>query len=77
MDCSSDIMNIVIDRKYLNSLGYDGHSLYLNDPSCRPRISSYQVVFRFPIYNCGNVKEVDNSSHFEKTPHIAVELCVY
>lgn len=75
VDCSSDIMNIVINRNYLNSLGYDSHSLYLNDSSCRPRISSYQVVFRFPVYSCGNVKEVDNSSLFEKNPkHTAVCL---
>uniref|UniRef100_A0A3Q3WNQ6 Uncharacterized protein n=1 Tax=Mola mola TaxID=94237 RepID=A0A3Q3WNQ6_MOLML len=46
---SSDNMTIVIDRKYLNSLGHDGHSLYLNDPSCRPQVSRYQVVFSFPI----------------------------
>ncbi|XP_069000621.1 scavenger receptor cysteine-rich domain-containing protein DMBT1 isoform X3 [Embiotoca jacksoni] len=59
VDCSSD-MNIVIARSYLNSLGYDGHNLYLNDPHCRPRVSSYQVVFSFPINTCGNVRQFDN-----------------
>ncbi|KAM9727278.1 uncharacterized protein ACNS7B_017902 isoform 13-T13 [Menidia menidia] len=57
VDCSSGNMNIVIERSYLNSLGYDGHSLYLNDPQCRPQISSSQVVFRFPLNTCGNIRQ--------------------
>ncbi|XP_034008391.1 deleted in malignant brain tumors 1 protein-like isoform X2 [Trematomus bernacchii] len=60
VDCSSDNMNIVIERSYLNSLGYDGHSLYLNDQYCRPQVSSYQVVFNFPINTCGNVRKFEN-----------------
>ncbi|CAK6953084.1 deleted in malignant brain tumors 1 protein isoform X2 [Scomber scombrus] len=60
VDCSSDNMNIVIQRSYLNSLGYDGHSLYLNDPYCRPQVSSYQVVFSFPINTCGTIRKFEN-----------------
>ncbi|XP_054456717.1 deleted in malignant brain tumors 1 protein [Anoplopoma fimbria] len=60
VDCSSDNMNIVIQRSYLNSLGYDGNSLYLNDPHCRPQVSRYQVVFSFPINTCGNVRKFEN-----------------
>ncbi|XP_071336408.1 CUB and zona pellucida-like domain-containing protein 1 isoform X2 [Trachinotus anak] len=60
VDCSSDNMNIVIERSYLNSLGYDGHSLYLDDPNCRPQVSRYQVVFSFPINTCGNVRKFEN-----------------
>ncbi|KAK2921749.1 CUB and zona pellucida-like domain-containing protein 1 [Channa argus] len=59
VNCSSDNMNIVIERSYLNSLGYDGHSLYLDDPNCRPQVSSYQVVFSFPINACGNVRKFE------------------
>ncbi|XP_024153133.1 deleted in malignant brain tumors 1 protein isoform X1 [Oryzias melastigma] len=59
-DCSSDSMNIILDRAYLSSLGYDGHSLYLRDPHCRPQISSYNVVFSFPLNTCGNYREVVN-----------------
>ncbi|KAJ4949694.1 hypothetical protein JOQ06_021203 [Pogonophryne albipinna] len=62
VDCSSDNMNIVIERSYLNSLGYDGQSLYLNDQYCRPQVSSYQVVFNFPINTCGNVRKFENGS---------------
>nr|XP_004551821.1 deleted in malignant brain tumors 1 protein [Maylandia zebra] len=60
VDCSSDNMNIVIEKSYLNSLGYDGHSLYLNDPHCRPQISYYNVVFSFPLNTCGNTREFEN-----------------
>uniref|UniRef100_A0A3P9KK10 CUB and zona pellucida-like domains 1, tandem duplicate 1 n=1 Tax=Oryzias latipes TaxID=8090 RepID=A0A3P9KK10_ORYLA len=60
VDCSSDSMHIVLDRSYLNSLGYDGHSLYLRDPYCRPQISYYNVVFSFPLNTCGNVRDVMN-----------------
>nr|XP_033956096.1 deleted in malignant brain tumors 1 protein [Pseudochaenichthys georgianus] len=62
VDCSSDNMNIVIERSYLNSLGYDVQNLYLNDQSCRPQVSSYQVVFNFPINTCGNVRKFENGS---------------
>ncbi|XP_039994519.1 deleted in malignant brain tumors 1 protein isoform X3 [Xiphias gladius] len=60
VDCSSDNMNIVIERTYLNSLGYEGHSLYLDDPYCRPQVNRYQVVFSFPINTCGNVRKFKN-----------------
>ncbi|XP_046885840.1 deleted in malignant brain tumors 1 protein-like [Hypomesus transpacificus] len=60
VDCSSDIMNIVVSRSYLNSLGYDGYNLYLNDQHCRPSVSSYQVVFSFPINTCGTVRKFVN-----------------
>ncbi|XP_036403057.1 deleted in malignant brain tumors 1 protein [Megalops cyprinoides] len=53
VDCSSDNMNIVIEKSYLNSLGYSGYDLYLNDQSCRPQVLSYQVVFSFPLNTCG------------------------
>ncbi|TNN63357.1 Deleted in malignant brain tumors 1 protein [Liparis tanakae] len=62
VDCSSDNMNITIQRSYLNSIGYDGESLYLNDPRCRPQVSSYQVVFNFPVNACGTALKFENGS---------------
>ncbi|KAK7901234.1 hypothetical protein WMY93_018003 [Mugilogobius chulae] len=59
VECSSDNMNIVISRSYLNSLGINGNNLYLNDQNCRPDISSYNVVFKFPINTCGTVRKFD------------------
>ncbi|XP_035982706.1 deleted in malignant brain tumors 1 protein isoform X3 [Fundulus heteroclitus] len=58
-ECSSDNMNIILNRAYLSSLGYDGHNLSLNDPHCRPRISSYDVVFSFPLNSCGNIRRIE------------------
>ncbi|XP_065815461.1 CUB and zona pellucida-like domain-containing protein 1 isoform X10 [Labrus bergylta] len=60
LSCSSDNMTIAIERSYLSSLGYDGNSLYLNDPNCRPRVNRYQVVFNYPIDTCGNVQKLEN-----------------
>lgn len=60
VDCSTDNMNIVISRHYLNSIGYDGHNLYLNDQYCRPVVNRYEVVFRYPINTCGNVRKFEN-----------------
>ncbi|XP_045577224.1 deleted in malignant brain tumors 1 protein isoform X2 [Salmo salar] len=60
VDCSSDNMNIVIQRSYLISLGYDGNILYLNDQHCRPQVNSYQVVFSFPINTCGTQRMFEN-----------------
>uniref|UniRef100_A0AAV2JQY2 ZP domain-containing protein n=1 Tax=Knipowitschia caucasica TaxID=637954 RepID=A0AAV2JQY2_KNICA len=60
VDCSSDNMNIVVSRSYLNSLGIDSHNLYLNDQYCKPTISYYNVVFNFPLNMCGTVRKFDN-----------------
>ncbi|XP_035652196.1 deleted in malignant brain tumors 1 protein-like isoform X2 [Oncorhynchus keta] len=59
VDCSSDNMNIVIQRSYLLSMGYDGYNLYLNDQHCRPQVNSYQVVFSFPINTCGTQRKFE------------------
>ncbi|XP_051722922.1 deleted in malignant brain tumors 1 protein-like isoform X14 [Ctenopharyngodon idella] len=60
VDCSSDNMVIVIQRSYLNSLGYSGNDLYVDDHLCRPTITSYEVVFSFPLDTCGTAKEMMN-----------------
>ncbi|XP_029962543.1 deleted in malignant brain tumors 1 protein-like [Salarias fasciatus] len=89
VSCTSDTMNIVIERSYLNSLGYSSHDLYLNDEQCRPQITSYQVIFSFPIGSCGNVRQFhndrvvytnglrsSNSSSGEITRHAVLKLNV-
>ncbi|XP_035255591.1 deleted in malignant brain tumors 1 protein isoform X4 [Anguilla anguilla] len=60
VDCSSDNMTIVIQTSYLNSVGYSGYDLYLNDQYCRPSVSSYQVVFSFAPNTCGTRREFNN-----------------
>ncbi|XP_061141475.1 deleted in malignant brain tumors 1 protein-like [Syngnathus typhle] len=60
VNCSQDNMNIAIGRKYLNSLGYDGHSLYLNDQNCRPQVFAKEVVFGFHVNRCGTSRKFEN-----------------
>ncbi|XDV43102.1 hypothetical protein PO909_011644 [Leuciscus waleckii] len=60
VDCSSDNMVIVIQRSYLNSLGYSGNDLYVDDHLCRPSITSTEVVFRFSLDTCGTAKKMMN-----------------
>ncbi|XP_048047210.1 deleted in malignant brain tumors 1 protein-like isoform X2 [Megalobrama amblycephala] len=60
VDCSSDNMVIVIQQSYLNSLGYSGNDLYVDDHLCRPTITSYEVVFSFALDMCGTAKEMMN-----------------
>lgn len=53
-------MRIVIEKSYLDSLGYSADRLYLDDPNCRPSVTRYQVIFSFPITACGNVQKTEN-----------------
>ncbi|XP_053730477.1 deleted in malignant brain tumors 1 protein-like [Synchiropus splendidus] len=62
VDCSSSTMTIVLQKNYLQSLGYEAHNLFLNDRSCRPRENPWDVVFSFPIHTCGNIQTFQNSS---------------
>ncbi|XP_039525846.1 deleted in malignant brain tumors 1 protein-like isoform X2 [Pimephales promelas] len=61
VDCSSDNMVIVIQRSYLNSLGFSGNDLYVDDHLCRPSITSTEVVFSFSLDTCGTAKQMMNS----------------
>uniref|UniRef100_A0A3P8URK3 CUB and zona pellucida-like domains 1, tandem duplicate 1 n=1 Tax=Cynoglossus semilaevis TaxID=244447 RepID=A0A3P8URK3_CYNSE len=60
VNCSSYGMEIVIERSYLNSIGYNASSLYLDDNTCRPHITSRQVIFRYSLNSCGNVRKFHN-----------------
>ncbi|XP_073725472.1 CUB and zona pellucida-like domain-containing protein 1 isoform X5 [Misgurnus anguillicaudatus] len=60
VDCSSDNMVIVIQLSYLNSLGFNGNNLYVDDHQCRPTITSTEVVFSFPFNTCGSGREMMN-----------------
>ncbi|XP_075997802.1 CUB and zona pellucida-like domains 1-1 protein [Genypterus blacodes] len=62
VNCSADYMSIVIQRSYLNSHGYSGHNMYLDDEHCRPSVTSSQVIFRFPINSCRTLREYKQGS---------------
>uniref|UniRef100_A0A8C3GKA7 CUB and zona pellucida-like domain-containing protein 1 n=1 Tax=Cairina moschata TaxID=8855 RepID=A0A8C3GKA7_CAIMO len=56
LTCSSDRLEIVVSKDYLDSLGYNKTHLYLNDPTCRP-VSTDPVIFSFPLSSCGTIKK--------------------
>ncbi|XP_072546631.1 CUB and zona pellucida-like domain-containing protein 1 isoform X2 [Salminus brasiliensis] len=77
--CSSDNMNIVIRRSYLDSLGIGWHNLYVDDHRCRPSANSYEVSFNFPVTMCGTSKKFNNgrvvyNNHVRAAPSQSGEI---
>ncbi|XP_063048132.1 deleted in malignant brain tumors 1 protein-like [Engraulis encrasicolus] len=60
VECSRSSMTITISRSFLNSEGFSGNDLYVNDPNCRPTQNSYEVIFRFPLKQCGTTRKIQN-----------------
>ncbi|KFV02796.1 Putative ZP domain-containing protein LOC729800, partial [Pterocles gutturalis] len=56
--CLPDYMSAVVSRYYLQSQGYSPWNLSLNDPYCKPNITSENVTFDIPYTGCGTVREV-------------------
>ncbi|NXX12383.1 DMBT1 protein, partial [Podargus strigoides] len=56
--CLPDHMHVVVSRYYLQSQGYSAWKLSLNDPYCKPNITSESVIFDIPYTHCGTVREV-------------------
>ncbi|NWY04429.1 CUZD1 protein, partial [Nothoprocta ornata] len=61
LTCSSERMEIVLSKSYLDTLGYTSTHLQLNDPSCRPVLTD-PVIFSFPLTSCGTVKTEEGQS---------------
>ncbi|KAG7328716.1 hypothetical protein KOW79_008660 [Hemibagrus wyckioides] len=60
VDCSSDWMNIAIQKSYLDSLGFNWHDLYLDDHGCRPSTDYTYVTFNFPLNSCSTRRRTQN-----------------
>ncbi|XP_074963576.1 scavenger receptor cysteine-rich domain-containing protein DMBT1-like isoform X3 [Phalacrocorax aristotelis] len=62
LSCLSDYMHAVVSRYYLQSYGYSPWRLSLNDPHCKPNITSEYVIFDIPYTGCGTVREGNNNT---------------
>ncbi|XP_069468316.1 deleted in malignant brain tumors 1 protein-like isoform X2 [Ambystoma mexicanum] len=60
--CFTDSMEVVISSAYLESHGYSGEDIFLNDVSCRPLILSSFVIFIIDYLGCGTDNEVDSDT---------------
>ncbi|XP_075574013.1 scavenger receptor cysteine-rich domain-containing protein DMBT1 [Pelecanus crispus] len=60
--CLPDYMRAVVSRYYLQSQGYSAWKLSLNDPYCKPNITSDYVIFDIPYTRCGTVREGNNNT---------------
>ncbi|XP_059677348.1 deleted in malignant brain tumors 1 protein [Gavia stellata] len=60
--CLPDYMHAVVSRYYLQSHGYSAWNLSLNDPYCKPNITSEYVIFDIPYTRCGTVREGNNNT---------------
>ncbi|NXV73967.1 DMBT1 protein, partial [Atlantisia rogersi] len=56
--CLPTSMRAVVDRHYLQSQGYSVSSISLSDSSCRPTITSTEVIFNIPYSGCGTYRQV-------------------
>ncbi|PKU35001.1 deleted in malignant brain tumors 1 [Limosa lapponica baueri] len=60
--CLPDYMRAVVSRYFLQSQGYSPWRLSLNDPSCKPNITSESVIFDIPYTHCGTEREGNNNT---------------
>ncbi|NWV89844.1 DMBT1 protein, partial [Machaerirhynchus nigripectus] len=56
--CLPTYMRAVVDRHYLQSQGYSVGSISLEDPECRPQITSTEVIFDISYSDCGTRRQV-------------------
>ncbi|XP_071605716.1 scavenger receptor cysteine-rich domain-containing protein DMBT1-like isoform X3 [Heliangelus exortis] len=60
--CFPDYMRATVSRYYLQSQGYSAWNLTLNDPKCKPNITSEYVIFDVPYMHCGTVREGNDNT---------------
>uniref|UniRef100_A0A8C0FS67 Deleted in malignant brain tumors 1 protein n=1 Tax=Bubo bubo TaxID=30461 RepID=A0A8C0FS67_BUBBB len=59
---AKDMVYLIVSRYYLQSQGYSAWNLTLNDPYCKPNITSEYVLFNIPYTGCGTVREGNNNT---------------
>ncbi|NXA44233.1 DMBT1 protein, partial [Eudromia elegans] len=56
--CLPNYMHVVVKRAYLQAQGYSVENVILSNGSCRPTITSSQVIFNIPYNGCGTQRQV-------------------
>ncbi|XP_071985523.1 scavenger receptor cysteine-rich domain-containing protein DMBT1-like [Engystomops pustulosus] len=62
LSCHSDYMEARVSLLYLQSLGYNSDTIFLNDPQCHPQILNDWLKFHIPYQRCLTVKRVLNDT---------------
>ncbi|XP_071604097.1 scavenger receptor cysteine-rich domain-containing protein DMBT1 [Heliangelus exortis] len=60
--CLPDYMHAVVSRDYLESQGYSAQMVTLNNSSCRPTVTSQEVIFNIPYDGCGTTQEENDDT---------------
>ncbi|KAM9379554.1 scavenger receptor cysteine-rich domain-containing protein DMBT1-like [Phaethornis superciliosus] len=60
--CLPDYMHAVVRRDYLESQGYSAQMVTLNNSSCRPTVTSREVIFNIPYNGCGTTQEENDDT---------------
>ncbi|NXY80846.1 DMBT1 protein, partial [Alcedo cyanopectus] len=56
--CFSSYMRAAVDRYYLQLQGYSVWNISLSDSSCKPTITSTEVIFNIPYNGCDTRRQV-------------------
>ncbi|XP_074089539.1 scavenger receptor cysteine-rich domain-containing protein DMBT1-like isoform X2 [Macrotis lagotis] len=57
LSCFPDGFKAVIDRGYLQQLGYSSWNVHLNDRLCRPQVTGRFLIFDIPFGRCGTIRQ--------------------
>ncbi|XP_014429200.3 scavenger receptor cysteine-rich domain-containing protein DMBT1-like isoform X1 [Pelodiscus sinensis] len=60
--CLPEYMHAVVNRAYLHSQGYISETVSLNDPSCKPNITTSYIIFKIPYNGCGTRRQGNSNT---------------
>ncbi|XP_034632758.1 deleted in malignant brain tumors 1 protein-like [Trachemys scripta elegans] len=60
--CLPEYMHAVVKRAYLLSQGYTAENVRLNDPYCKPEITTNDIIFNIPYNGCGTRREGNSNT---------------
>uniref|UniRef100_A0A8C0IXZ7 Uncharacterized protein n=1 Tax=Chelonoidis abingdonii TaxID=106734 RepID=A0A8C0IXZ7_CHEAB len=60
--CLPEYMHAVVKKAYLLSQGYTAENVSLNDPYCKPKITTNDIIFNIPYNGCGTKREGNSNT---------------